>query len=419
MCNTNMSLRLGSLLALCLLVMSLIRTGEAPASPPTIEFPVRVVQVSDDDGRREASISKEEVAHWVDFANRVFRDARIRFRFDASEWSYVRSTLLNKSTGVEDVRWRQERSYGNRVAAAHAGRLVVLVRFGQARNQGANGFSSWDYNFIAMAGGMRHCGHEHVDAFAHEAGHYLGLTHTFVKPFDTVRAAENYLRSKANNPAAFDGDGLSDTPPDPCIRMLECPRTGRIVLNGVPFVLPRDNIMSYYDERRSLSRQQAARAWWMARTRRRNGFAVPTNRHVRAPIEAEGMQVVDARSCGPSPQSMKPWADHLWSHDAQLFCGASLRGSVTLALPVASRRHARLVLYATQAPDFGVVQVSLDGGRIGPPFDGYAPLVLPSGPSFLGVVDLLPGSHRLNFEVTGKNAASSGYNFGIDCIALE
>jgi hypothetical protein len=105
-------------------------------------------------------------------------------------------------------------------------------------------------------------GRPNLGLFAHEAGHYLGLAHTFRTEFTSLEQAEAYFAQLNNDPAIFDGDGLSDTPPDPGLHFDEvaASSTASVVLNGVEFLLPRDNIMSYYAHPwKTLSPQQMKR----------------------------------------------------------------------------------------------------------------------------------------------------------------
>jgi len=51
-----------------------------------------------------------------------------------------------------------------------------------------------------------------------------------------------------------------------------------------------------------------------------------------------------------------------------------------------------------------------------PVFDGYASEVTRSPNSAFGSVTLTPGLHTIRFEVTGKNASSTGYQIGIDSV---
>ena len=78
-----------------------------------------------------------------------------------------------------------------------------------------------------------------------------------------------------------------------------------------------------------------------------------------------------------------------------------------------------LVLYATLAPDFGVIQCAVDGRSCGPPIELYAPMVLPTGAIELERMHLTAGKHRISFAVTGKHSESTAYRFGIDAIELR
>ena len=71
------------------------------------------------------------------------------------------------------------------------------------------------------------------------------------------------------------------------------------------------------------------------------------------------------------------------------------------------------MLYATLAPDFGIVGCAVDGQACGPDVDLYAPVVLPTGPIALGRVHLPAGTRRLTFEVT-----TNGTRFTDEVIAF-
>ncbi len=53
-----------------------------------------------------------------------------------------------------------------------------------------------------------------------------------------------------------------------------------------------------------------------------------------------------------------------------------------------------------------------------PTFDGYNATLTQSGDTSFGTVQLAAGNHTIRFEVTGKNASSSGYRMGIDKVVL-
>jgi hypothetical protein len=149
------------------------------------------------------------------------------------------------------------------VAQLHHG--TVPVRPGAAATGG--GFSWSDLNFVAMPGFAvtTVCGHQNIGILGHEIGHYLGLAHTFAAEFATQADAQTAFTNSGFNPSIFDGDGLSDTPPDPWIRQNanQCGATNTVVLNGssgpVAFPLPKGNVMSYYDAPTTFTGQQKDR----------------------------------------------------------------------------------------------------------------------------------------------------------------
>ena len=70
-------------------------------------------------------------------------------------------------------------------------------------------------------------------------------------------------------------------------------------------------------------------------------------------------------------------------------------------------------------PDFGVVQVAVDGRPLGQPIDLYAPALQLARPVTLGALALSEGKHTFTLTVTGKNDASSNYRAGIDLLILD
>ena len=91
-----------------------------------------------------------------------------------------------------------------------------------------------------------------------------------------------------------------------------------------------------------------------------------------------------------------------------------------LALPVEKSGKYELILEMTKAPDYAVVQLRLDGKKLGEPIDLYDPKVVPSGPVSMGRLELAEGKHTLSVEIIGANpAAKKSYMFGLDRILLK
>ena len=72
-----------------------------------------------------------------------------------------------------------------------------------------------------------------------------------------------------------------------------------------------------------------------------------------------------------------------------------------------------------RGPDFGVVQISLDGRPLGGPIDLYAPALQRAEPVALGALALSEGKHMLTLTVVGKNEAATSYRAGIDLLILD
>ncbi|MEA1952107.1 MAG: glycoside hydrolase family 172 protein [Planctomycetota bacterium] len=105
--------------------------------------------------------------------------------------------------------------------------------------------------------------------------------------------------------------------------------------------------------------------------------------------------------------------DHLWWTQAKP--GAKLN----LVVPVEKKGKYELVLKMTKAPDYAIVQLSLDGKKLGGPIDLYDAKVVPTGPVSLGTLELSKGKHTLTVEITGANPkAVKSYMFGLDRILV-
>jgi hypothetical protein len=380
----------------------------APAGAPAL-IPVRAVLVSDDDGTRPARTSPAQIGAWVEFANRAFAPAGFELRYDG-QLLPLASTVVNNASTAGDMRGVD--AVLAPLLARFPGELLLLSRFGPARSPSREAFSGLILDYVVMGGfdSMSHCGHPHVDAFAHELGHFFGLAHTFASTARTVREAENALRSSGGHHGVFDGDRLADTWPDPAIVATECSADAFVTLGGVRFPLPRRNLMSYYDERDSLTGRQLELVRWVLRERLVRGMRAPKN-DPAWPVEAERMAPVGPNRC--SVQDMRGYRDGHWSGNAQLMCA----GPAELRFSVRRRGPYRLMLYGTRAPDYVAVEVLVDGTAVGA-YEGRAPLVMPTGPIPLGEGRLADGEHVRGIRPLARAGAPADGAFGIDALQL-
>lgn len=149
------------------------------------------------------------------------------------------------------------------------------------------------------------------------------------------------------------------------------------------------------------------------------GRPVPSNRVVASPIEIESLEVADQRGCHPAEPPIELWCPALWSGKSQVTYAAQEDARLDMRLIVPEAGSYGIRLFATRAPSFGKVRVSLDGKRLGRQIDLFAAELQPSGAIDLGPRVLEAGTHALRFDVIGRNDRSAGFDFGLDCIELE
>jgi WD40 repeat protein len=137
-------------------------------------------------------------------------------------------------------------------------------------------------------------------------------------------------------------------------------------------------------------------------------------------FEAEDLPILEAANCLLIRQPMRDrYGPKRWSNEQQLFGAAAKGDHVTLGVDVPITAHYRLDIFFTKAPDYSIVEIALDGKAIGERFDGFNKAVVPSGKVSFGSVNLTEGAHELRFTAVDKNADSSNYFLGIDCLELK
>ena len=397
--------RLVESLVTMFILSSVLAAGADKTDPlPPYTIHVQVVQLADDDGGRATKVLPEAVKGSVDIANQVYAPVGLRLVFDPqTDWAVVKSTAAN-NLNVEPRNPRVAVKAGNEIATRYPGKLVVLFRYGPGKKPIGSGFSYFNENFVVLGGVYTGSGHR----FSHEFGHYLGLAHTHRPGFDSVQEAAAFFKKSGRNPSVFDGDGLSDTPPDPLIRPFRKKSNVTIVeLDGVKFELPRRNLMSYYNGGDSLTPQQIAIARWFLERRVKNNMRFPVNADAASPIQTEILKWSGAQECGVSKEkiSIPGYDPRHWSNDSWLLLRFGEKGSIRLTVPVAEAGLHRLDVYTAMAQDFGKVRFSLNGEPLGGPVDAYAPRTVPSGRISLDTVNLAAGDHMLQIDVAGKNTA--------------
>ena len=145
--------------------------------------------------------------------------------------------------------------------------------------------------------------------------------------------------------------------------------------------------------------------------------AKPETYAVPGALEAEDLRVVSWKDCFWSTVT-GPWT-RLWSNGRHLHCDSRLGSYVELEVSLAKGGPHKLFVYFVMAWGQGLIEVSVDGVKVGRPFDCYHSKVASSGKVELGTMDLKPGKHRVRFTAVGKNPLANNYWMGIDCLLFE
>jgi hypothetical protein len=141
---------------------------------------------------------------------------------------------------------------------------------------------------------------------------------------------------------------------------------------------------------------------------------------VKGALEGENLKVISKTGGNPQEQDMTSFEGQ-WSGDAHLWWTDAKPGDrLELAVPATKAGKYDLTLQLTKAPDYGIVQLSLDGQKLGAPIDLYHPSVIPTGVLNFGAKDLDAGQHTLTLEIVGANEkAVKNYMVGLDYVKLE
>ncbi|MFO1513802.1 MAG: DUF2961 domain-containing protein, partial [Verrucomicrobiota bacterium] len=148
-------------------------------------------------------------------------------------------------------------------------------------------------------------------------------------------------------------------------------------------------------------------------------YVQPVVQKIAGALEGETLKVLSQTGGNPQAQDLTGFGDQ-WSGDAQLWWTDAKPGDrLELALPVETTAQYELSAQLTKARDYGVVQLWLDGKKLGQPIDLYDPNVVPLSGVKLGAHDLSAGQHQLSIEITGANVkAVKSYMFGLDYVKL-
>lgn len=148
--------------------------------------------------------------------------------------------------------------------------------------------------------------------------------------------------------------------------------------------------------------------------------------HTPGALEAERLKVLAFTSkAGPDARPTPKKALPNLSGDEMLVFDSGGDGACTLAVPADQAGQYTVKLFYARAPEFGIVQLQVNGENVGEPVDTYLKrkdLVRPLWPpeeTRIPGVKLKAGQNEFTFVVKSKNAKAEGCKVGLDCLALE
>ncbi|HOX56651.1 MAG TPA: DUF2961 domain-containing protein [Candidatus Paceibacterota bacterium] len=155
--------------------------------------------------------------------------------------------------------------------------------------------------------------------------------------------------------------------------------------------------------------------------RERLGYWGPVQTYkVKGAIEGEKLKII-AKSGGETQEQDMTAFEGAWSNDAHLWWIQAKPGDkLELALPLQQTGKYRMLMQLTRAPDYGIVQLHLDGQKLGSPIDLYRKAVRSTGELAMGELELAAGDHKLTVEIVGANdKAIKSHMFGLDYVKLD
>lgn len=148
----------------------------------------------------------------------------------------------------------------------------------------------------------------------------------------------------------------------------------------------------------------------------------PADYKIESSIEFETLPIANSSPTMRSEkQSTADFEGGKWSRASQLlFPNGKVGDYVEFEFDNLDSSKYKMLLYATQASDYGIINFIVNDESTNVRFDGYNKNIKHVGPLNLGVFTPLSGKLKLRIEITGTNNLSQGarYMMGLDCIQL-
>ncbi|SBW03502.1 glycoside hydrolase family 172 protein [uncultured Dysgonomonas sp.] len=148
----------------------------------------------------------------------------------------------------------------------------------------------------------------------------------------------------------------------------------------------------------------------------------PANYRIVNSIEFEALKATHKTpSLQLEKQDVSDSWEGKWSRAAHLLSPNGRVGDyVEFELDDLRENKYKMILYATQSFDYGIIKFVINGKPLNLNFDGYSKTVKHAEPLNLGIFAPVDGKIKLRIEIVGTNKLSQGarYMFGLDYIQL-
>ena len=100
-------------------------------------------------------------------------------------------------------------------------------------------------------------------------------------------------------------------------------------------------------------------------------------------------------------------------------------GEFSLAVPVEREGRYNVKAYFVRVPEFGIVDVSINGKSVGYPADTFKKTddltrpIWPPKAFHYSDVFLTRGTNVIRFSISSKNSKLVGFKVGLDCLVIE
>ena len=237
---------------------------------------------------------------------------------------------------------------------------------------------------------------------------------TFPSHFGT--GTEDYYGYSWGNPALFQGPLSNQVRMDGPQYLGNTVLTRTRTLDAIPFTRSLKFDMEIWDWVDCKLRYAVATYW----------YALPGATSAPLPNVVEARQPIPITT-PPTPKVIQSTGgtteiqhESRWNTGQQLWWRDAKPGdTLSLWFSVSKAGHCEITLNNAYAHDYGIIQFSVDGTKIGAPVDFYSPDVEVKQ-NTLGALDLTTGRHVLKCEVVGANPlAEKRYMMGIEWVHAD